>query len=77
MNLHTSQRIQIKKTLSWTVISIIITTLIGWMLTGNFYIGAGIGLADRAVKMGIYYAHERFWHGKYKAQKAAKRETIT
>lgn len=72
--MRTSQRIQIKKTFTWTVISIIITTIIGWAITGNIYIGIGIGLTDRAVKMGLYYAHERFWHNKYKQEKKFKKE---
>lgn len=74
MRLKTSQQIQLKKTITWTIISIFITTLIGWAITGNIYIGIGIGVADRLIKMGVYYAHERFWHGKYKAAKALKKD---
>lgn len=74
--MKTSQRIQIWKTLTWTVISVSITTVIGWAITGNVYIGIGIGLTDRVIKMGIYYAHERFWHGKYKQQKQEKYDRL-
>ena len=73
MNLKTSQKIQLKKVITWTIISVVITTLVGWAITGNIYIGLGIGLIDRAIKMGTYYAHERFWHGKYKEAKPEKK----
>lgn len=69
MELGTSQKIQLMKTITWAIISVIITSLIGWAVTGSIFIGLGIGITDRVIKMGIYYAHERFWHKKYKVAK--------
>lgn len=66
--MRASQRIQLKKTISWSVISFVITTIVGWLLTGDFAMGLGIGLIDRICKMGLYYAHERAWHKKYKEE---------
>ena len=71
--MHTSQRIQLYKTVTWAVISMTITSLIAWAITGDWRIAVGIGLADRIIKMGVYYWHERFWHKKYKSQKAEKK----
>lgn len=73
MNLRISEKIQIKKTISWTIISFIVVSIAGWIYYGDVVIGLGIGLGDRIVKIGMYYVHERYWHSKYKeAKKAAK-----
>ncbi len=50
-----------------------ITSLIAWAITGDWKIAVGIGLADRVIKMAVYYWHERYWHKKYKSQKAEKK----
>ncbi len=71
--MKTSQRIQLKKTITWTVISFFVTTGIGWAVTGNIFIGLTVGAADRVIKMILYYWHERYWHKKYKAAKKAKK----
>lgn len=73
MNLHTSQRIQLKKTVSWTIISMTITFLIVFAFTGSWEWGAGITLTERIFKIVMYYPHERFWHGRYKEAKAEKK----
>jgi uncharacterized membrane protein len=67
-----SQQIQLKKTVSWAFISVLITIIVGWAITNNIYYGLGIGLIDRLIKMIIYYSHERVWHGKYKMAKETK-----
>lgn len=73
MNLKISEKIQIKKTISWTLISFTVITIIGWIYYGDFVIGLGLGLGDRILKIGMYYWHERYWHRKYKeAKRAAK-----
>ena len=71
--MHTSQKIQLYKTVTWAIISMSITIAIAWLITGDWRIAGAIGLADRAIKMGVYYAHERYWHKKYKSQKSAKK----
>ena len=74
MELRVSQKIQLLKTFSWTIISIVITTIIGWVITGDFYIGLGISIVDRIFKMASYYMHERYWHRRYKAEKKALKQ---
>lgn len=72
-SMKTSQRIQLKKTITWTVISFLVTASVGWIVTGDIFIGLTVGAADRLIKMFLYYYHERMWHKKYKAAKKAKR----
>ena len=79
MNFSVSQKVQLRKTISWMIISMTITTLIGWYVIGfylaeAFTIGLTVGVADRAVKTLVYYLHERFWHKIYKSQKREAKE---
>jgi uncharacterized membrane protein len=67
--MRASQKIQILKTISWTIISIAITTGVGWAISGSLAIGVSVGLVDRAIKMALYFTHERVWHKQYKALK--------
>ena len=74
MNFTISQKVQLRKTISWALISMTITTLIGWYVIGwylseAFTVGLMVGIADRIVKTLVYYLHERFWHKIYKSQK--------
>ena len=71
MNLHVSQKIQIKKTVSWTIISAIITFFITWVITGSWEFGLSVMVVGRIIKIFAYYRHERFWHRKYKEAKKA------
>jgi len=49
------------KTISWRIVGSADTTLIGWFISGQFTIGAQIGLIELITKTIIYYAHERYW----------------
>ena len=55
---------RIKRAMSARVISVIVTTLVGWALTGNPYIGLSIGAVDMLIKLGLYYLHETIWEKK-------------
>ncbi len=72
--MRTSQRIQLYKTVTWALISVTITSLVAWLITGDWRIGAAIGILDRVIKMGVYYGHERWWHKKYKHDKQLRAE---
>ncbi len=74
MNLHVSEKIQMKKTASWTIISSTITFFVTWAITGSWEFGIGVSVTERIIKVFAYYRHERFWHRKYKeAKKAIKK----
>ena len=55
---------RIKRAMSARVISVIVTTLVGWVVTGNPYIGLSIGAVDMLIKLGLYYLHETIWEKK-------------
>ena len=44
---------RIKRAVSARIISLIVTALVGWLVTGNPIIGLTIGAADLLVKLGI------------------------
>ena len=49
------------KTFTYKTISIAITILAGWLLTGSPAIGLSLGLVEVTVKLFIYYLHEEIW----------------
>ena len=64
---------KIKKYLIWTrvkractarITSLIVTSLVGWAITGNPLIGLSIGAMDLIIKLFLYYGHETIWERK-------------
>lgn len=55
---------RIKRALTARVVSLLITSLVGWLVTGNPLIGLSIGLVDMTIKIGVYYCHETVWERK-------------
>ena len=55
---------RIKRAISARIISIVVTSLIGWLITGNPLIGLSIGATDALIKICIYYTHETIWEKK-------------
>ena len=51
----------IAKALTWRVTALLITMLVVLAVTEKLELAASIGLADTAIKLGAYYAHERCW----------------
>lgn len=49
------------KTISWRIVGSVDTVILGWIITGQFSLGAKIGLTELLTKMILYYAHERAW----------------
>ena len=49
------------KTITYKTLSIAITILAGWMLTGSVAIGLSLGLVEVTVKLVVYYLHEDAW----------------
>jgi uncharacterized membrane protein len=50
------------KSLSWRLIATVVTFLTAWLLTGTVEIAAKIGLLDTAIKLAVFYGHERAWN---------------
>ena len=51
----------IVKALSWRIGGLLVTFGVAWVVTGRWSTAVTLGLADTAVKLGAYYAHERLW----------------
>jgi len=57
-----SKKRHLLKTVTWRIIGTIDTILIGWLISGNPFIGLTIGALEIATKMILYYFHERVWY---------------
>lgn len=55
---------RVKRAIISRIISIVVTFLIGWVMTGNPFIGLSIGAADTVFKLIIYYFYEGWWEKK-------------
>lgn len=50
------------KAVSWRAGGTIVTCLVAWSLTGNLDLATKIGIFDTAIKIGVFYFHERMWN---------------
>jgi len=50
------------KTMTWRIVATTTTVLIVGIATGEWAIAGGVGAVDAAVKMVLYYLHERVWY---------------
>ncbi len=51
----------ILKAISWRILASIITGSLVYIFTGKGNLALGVGLLDSAVKIIVYYFHERLW----------------
>lgn len=70
----------ILKTLSWRIISLVVTFSITYAITHSSRFAVSISLLDNLFKMLIYYGHERYWThikwGRNKKKKKKKQEKL-
>jgi len=57
-----SKKRHVLKTFSWRLVGTLDTILIGWLISGNPFVGLKIGIAEVITKMVLYYFHEKVWH---------------
>lgn len=57
-----SNQRHIFKTFSWRVIGTLDTIVLGWLISGDPFIGLKIGVAEILSKMILYYLHEKVWY---------------
>jgi uncharacterized membrane protein len=62
IKINPSHKRHILKTITWRIIGTIDTVILGWIVTGNFKMGIGIGGLELITKMILYYIHERVWY---------------
>ena len=72
--MKTSQKVHLWKTITWMLVSMAITSLVGWGVTGSIMVGLSVGIIDRVIKTIIYFVHERVWHKRYKQLKKLKKD---
>ncbi len=49
------------KAISWRIIASIVTGSLVFIFTSRLKLAVGIGILDVAVKLIVYYVHERIW----------------
>lgn len=50
------------KTITWRMIGLCITIVVVYAYSGNARESFTIGIVANAIKMAVYYAHERLWN---------------
>lgn len=50
------------KTITWRIIGTLDTVTLGWLISGDPFIGLKIGFAEVISKMILYYIHEKVWY---------------
>jgi uncharacterized membrane protein len=52
----------IAKTITWRIVGTLDTVVLGWIVSGNPWVGIKIGGLEVTTKMLLYYFHERVWY---------------
>lgn len=52
----------IVKAVTWRAGGTAVTFIAAWIVVGELKLAAQIGILDTAIKIGAFYAHERFWN---------------
>ena len=50
------------KAVTWQLLGLVTTTVIGWVITGSAAASAGLAASSAAVGFVCYVLHERLWH---------------
>jgi uncharacterized membrane protein len=58
-----SKRRSLAKSLTWRVIAIVSTLLIGYAMTGSWAFALSLTLVSNVINFVLYYMHERIWLG--------------
>ena len=61
-NVNDSSKRHIYKTFSWRFLGTADTIAIGWLISGDPFIGLQIGFAEVITKMILYFLHEKVWY---------------
>jgi uncharacterized membrane protein len=58
-----SKKRSLAKSLTWRVIAIVSTLLIGYAMTGSWAFALSLALVSNGINFVLYYIHERVWLG--------------
>jgi uncharacterized membrane protein len=56
-----SKKRSLAKSLTWRVIAIVSTLLIGYAMTGSWAFALSLTLVSNVINFVLYYMHERIW----------------
>jgi uncharacterized membrane protein len=56
-----TKRRSLAKSITWRLIAIAVTFIVGFVMTGNWQFAASLSLISNLVNFVLYYIHERFW----------------
>ncbi len=57
-----SRKRHLAKAVTWRLVATTTTVIIVGVGTGDWRVGAGVGVVELPTKMLLYYLHERFWY---------------
>jgi uncharacterized membrane protein len=60
-----SKRRSLAKSLTWRVIAVVSTLLIGYAMTGSWAFALSLTVVSNLINFVLYYIHERVWLGVY------------
>ena len=66
--------IHLYKSLSYRLLSVCITFVISYLLTGNMTVAGSIASIDALIKFVVYFLHERAWGKVFRRIKNKRRE---
>ncbi len=58
-----SKRRSLAKSLTWRVIAVVSTFVIGYAMTGSLSFAASLTIVSNVINFVLYYVHERVWLG--------------
>jgi uncharacterized membrane protein len=56
-----SKRRSLAKSITWRLIAIVVTFLVGFVMTGSLGFAASLSLLSNLINFVLYYLHERVW----------------
>ena len=56
-----SKRRSLAKSITWRLIAIVVTFLVGFVMTGSLTFAASLSLLSNLINFVLYYLHERVW----------------
>jgi len=56
-----TRRRSLVKAISWRVVALIITAVVGYALSRSVTFAISLSVIDSAIKIAAYYLHERAW----------------
>ena len=56
-----SKKRSLAKSLTWRVIAVITTLLVGYVMTGSWSFALSLALVSNGINFVLYYLHERVW----------------